>query len=308
MNPKTQLTSMKELIEVLKDVPERDSAEIADRKAAFLTKAEQIREQQTRKPAPSMQRQTTRKQRRWFPAAVGILTAVLLALGSVGGTVYAAQDSLPDDFLYPVKIAVEDARLRLGQDSRALLDLETRFANRRVEEINTLLEEGKDIPVKTSRRLESHLENMLRQASRLEDQGQGEGTGQVQRSLQAMNRVMIQLQSNNPGKNQEALSRIQKRIQEGIDNPDPGSKNPDASPGKNNEASEEDQGQGQNKGKSNQAPGQQQDGQPENGKPENPGQGKGKQEDNPGNAPVIPPGQDFDFDPGNETGNDRNKN
>ncbi len=293
---------MKELIEVLKDVPERDSTEVADRKAAFLAKAEQIREQQTRKPAPAGQRQTTRKQRRWFPAAVGILTAVLLALGSVGGTVYAAQDSLPDDFLYPVKIAVEDARLRLGQNSRALLDLETRYANRRVEEINALLEEGKDIPEKTSQRLESHVENMLRQASRLEDQGQG--TGQVQRSLTAMNRVMMQLQSKNPGKNQEALSRIQKRIQEGIDHPDPGSKKPDSSPGKNTEPLEEDQGQDQNKGKSNQAPGQQQDGQPESGKPENPGQGKGKQEDNPGNAPEIPPGQDPDFDPGNGSGKD----
>ncbi len=75
---------------------------------------------------------------------VAIIIAIVLAVSALGGgTVYASQDSLPGDALYPVKLGTEQARLVLTTSDTAKVDLQLTFANSRVEEMTALVEKGK---------------------------------------------------------------------------------------------------------------------------------------------------------------------
>jgi hypothetical protein len=83
--------------------------------------------------------------------AMSIVLIVTLLLSLVGGgTVYASQDSLPGDWLYPVKMAVEDARLALTSEEGGLYQ---QLAGERVEEVLTLIQHERydDIPAAMQR-------------------------------------------------------------------------------------------------------------------------------------------------------------
>ena len=76
--------------------------------------------------------------RRSFQRVAGLVASVLLVFGLfVGGTITLAQDSLPGDTLYGVKLFSEDLRLSLSQDDEPL---ENEFNQRRVDEIGRLVE------------------------------------------------------------------------------------------------------------------------------------------------------------------------
>jgi len=66
-----------------------------------------------------------------------ILALVASLLG--GGTAYASGNALPGDALYPVKLAIEDARLLITEDAGEVL-LNIEFLQTRMQEIQTLIE------------------------------------------------------------------------------------------------------------------------------------------------------------------------
>jgi hypothetical protein len=85
-----------------------------------------------------------------FGKMVGqIVTAIAILVSLLGGTgaatVYASQDSLPGETLYPVKLWSEDVQLDLTADPTAKLDLSLDFTDRRLSEIQQLVED--DLPV-----------------------------------------------------------------------------------------------------------------------------------------------------------------
>ena len=72
-----------------------------------------------------------------------IVLAIVLALCAAGGgTVYAAQGSLPGDALYPVKLGTEQVMMWLGDDV-AKAERALSFAERRVGEMEALAEKGR---------------------------------------------------------------------------------------------------------------------------------------------------------------------
>jgi uncharacterized protein with HEPN domain len=72
-----------------------------------------------------------------------IVLAIVLALCAAGsGTVYAAQDNLPGDALYPVKLGTEQVMMWLGDDV-AKAERALSFAERRVGEMEALAEKGR---------------------------------------------------------------------------------------------------------------------------------------------------------------------
>jgi hypothetical protein len=74
---------------------------------------------------------------------VRIVLAIVLALCAAGGgTVYAAQDSLPGDALYRVKLGTEQVMMWLGDDV-AKTERALSFAERRVGEMEALAETGR---------------------------------------------------------------------------------------------------------------------------------------------------------------------
>jgi hypothetical protein len=72
-----------------------------------------------------------------------VLVALMLFFGAVFGAGQAAADSLPGQFLYEVKLAAEQVRLSLTNDPEARAELNVALAERRLDEIAELVDQGK---------------------------------------------------------------------------------------------------------------------------------------------------------------------
>jgi len=204
INPK-----LKKELQHIQDVPERGLQASHAGRENFLT---QVR---TMKPRPVQVNKPAQKGRRrsWALRMASVIAVLALALGSMGGTVYAAQASGPNDFLYGVKTLTEDVQLELESDPEDRLDLITLFANRRLEEIETLAEEGEPISEKALARLEKHTHQMLQQAAQMGEGNLENALKQVQQSLELQNTVMTKLQKQTPGGGEPGLVKAQEEVQ-----------------------------------------------------------------------------------------------
>jgi len=84
-----------------------------------------------------------RQPRRYSMTALVSALALVLAI-ACGGTVEASQSALPGQPLYGVKTLTEAARLAAARDEVARLQLQLRFADERLEEMQQLAERGAD--------------------------------------------------------------------------------------------------------------------------------------------------------------------
>jgi hypothetical protein len=82
------------------------------------------------------------KQLRLKSAALFIVLAALL-FGGAGITAVTARSAIPGDALYAVKTTLEQTRLSLAQDAGDRAQLKMGFAQRRLDEIAALIEEGR---------------------------------------------------------------------------------------------------------------------------------------------------------------------
>jgi len=93
-------------------------------------------------------------QSRWATAVIAIV--ILLLLGT--GTVVTANNSMPDEPLYPVKLATEQIRLTLTPSALGKAELCARLADKRIAEIIYLAGKGEPKQVEpVTRRLDTHL-------------------------------------------------------------------------------------------------------------------------------------------------------
>ena len=76
---------------------------------------------------------------RWATVAVSVFVFVVLA---GGGTVFAANYSLPDSPLYQVKLATEAVRLTFATSELTKAELYAEFADKRVDEIVEMADKG----------------------------------------------------------------------------------------------------------------------------------------------------------------------
>lgn len=90
----------------------------------------------------------------WIPwlnkRVVQVTFALVLLLSLVvggNGVVMAAQDSLPGDRLYPIKTALEKVNLAISTDETKEAQLQLQFTQRRMQELNRLVLEGRDADV-----------------------------------------------------------------------------------------------------------------------------------------------------------------
>ena len=94
----------------------------------------------------------------WQPRWATALVVVLVLLLASGGTVAAASDSMPDETLYPVKLATETVRLRLAFSPMGKAELYVKLADERVAEIIEMANKGKSERVQqTAHRLNEQL-------------------------------------------------------------------------------------------------------------------------------------------------------
>jgi len=104
----------------------------------FLTEAVRLREKGA----------SGRKEPFRMPRSIkwaSVLVALMMVFGAVFGAGQAAADSLPGQLLYDVKLAAEQARLRLTNDPEAKAELNMALAERRLTEIAELVDRG-EIP------------------------------------------------------------------------------------------------------------------------------------------------------------------
>ncbi len=94
----------------------------------------------------------------WLPQWATVVTIVLVLLLAGGGTVAAAGNSMPDNPLYPVKLATEQVRLILTPSDIGKAELYANLTEKRVIEIAHMANKGKPEQVeKTTQRLNNHL-------------------------------------------------------------------------------------------------------------------------------------------------------
>ncbi len=73
---------------------------------------------------------------------LAVILAVVLSLSAVGGTAYAAQDSLPGDALYSAKLSAEGLMMLAGDDV-SRVERTLNYADKRVREMVALITEGR---------------------------------------------------------------------------------------------------------------------------------------------------------------------
>ena len=87
------------------------------------------------------------------------VAAVLIVLLTGGGTVIASSNAMPDDPLYPVKLATEEARLTFAVTDAQKAQVHIQLAETRAVEVETMANEGKtDQAAITAERFAEELE------------------------------------------------------------------------------------------------------------------------------------------------------
>jgi len=95
--------------------------------------------------------------RRWVLAVTSVLLIFIVGLG----TVAASDRALPDETLYPVKLATEDARMLLALSDMNKARLHIQFAERRAAEMSEMARQGKsDKALVLARMIETHVDRL----------------------------------------------------------------------------------------------------------------------------------------------------
>jgi hypothetical protein len=227
-----------EQLEQLRETEPRNPHAAAATRVAFLIEA--------RNAAQGVSGQPFQRLNEWMAAITTFLAAprkekgvpmystvltliVVLSLAFGGGTVAAAQTSMPNGALYQIKILSEDARISISADPETQFQLALGFAARRMDEIRTMLQSGEVPPQAVTTRLQNQLNHGLNLAMNMPE-GQLQPTLlQVQTQLQQHDQTMNQLQLQQDADQVLLQSRDQIRTmlqqqlqlcQTGMENPD----------------------------------------------------------------------------------------
>jgi hypothetical protein len=200
-------------LDALRTVPERDPHAAARGRARFLAEAADL--------APVSARQR-RRQRGWNPLTrkerfamnvlVSILVATALLLGGGAATVQAAQNDLPGQALYPVKIFSEDARLYFTSNPQEEVDLLMQLVQTRVGEMTALAAQGGIVPGDVQLRLEQHIEQALQTAAGMDDANMAGALLQIRTTLQTQTQTMLQAQSS--GEADQIMTQTREMLEE----------------------------------------------------------------------------------------------
>lgn len=164
------------MLESLRAVPERNMQTANRSRDKFLTQVEKTQLPEMKDPFVLLREKifnnlNHREQpRRYSMKPVLILIIVIIMLfGSVGGVAYAAQDSLPGQPLYTIKMYSEDIQESLSADPADKALLETSFIRRRFLEMDRIEQSGDDVPQQVFDRLDSQLKQVYAISAGLDD-------------------------------------------------------------------------------------------------------------------------------------------
>lgn len=203
---KTNNLDDSELVEQLKrlrGVPQRRPENASHGKAAFLQAARQfaptVSSSWFSRPINWMQKtlskiySTNQERRLMFgPIAIILMIAALL-FGGGGVTVAAAQSAQPDDALYAVKLASEDVRMQLTLDPKSQADLVLSLAQRRAQEIQSMVTAGEVPPEEVQTRYQAEVEQAVQIAAGLPTDNAVQALEKIQERLRTQQQDLTQL-------------------------------------------------------------------------------------------------------------------
>ena len=200
---------IRERLEEIKPVPARDTRAAYRARMQFLAKAVSASEEARHKGWSSI----FRKERFAMNLMISILVIAGLLFGG-GATVNAAQDDLPNEPLYSLKMWTEDLSLQVRNDPDQKVDRLMELAQVRIQEMTRLADAGQAVPDQTRLRLEQHIHQALQICSTLEDNALDQALLQIRDRLQQQDRDMEQLQLHAPQDVQPVLAETRTMLQQ----------------------------------------------------------------------------------------------
>lgn len=150
-------------------------------------------------------------------ATIGLV--LILLLGGVGaGIAYAAQDSLPNDALYPLKTGIEDLSVKLAGSEAAKFQLMLKHIDERVDEISALAAKGEPVDEPIMARLQTQLSTTLHLAAGMTNTDMEAALNRYRTSLMSQEQKMMdgaqnQAQNKNQGEADAAKEQVRTMLQ-----------------------------------------------------------------------------------------------
>lgn len=215
-------------IQALRETPPRNESRVEAARSAFLQKARILPQPVSAAAFPRHTWWMNIKRKEMLPmrTLVRSLIILALALGGTGATAFAAQSSMPDDALYPLKTFTEDVRLSLTNDPESAFNYLLNLAEERSREVMGLVNQGLPVPNEVTVRLQEHLQLALKNAGEMEGpammQAMQEIQTMAQSQFQAMEQASSQAQSQAGGaldQAQQTMLQVQAAVQGALDEP-----------------------------------------------------------------------------------------
>jgi hypothetical protein len=215
---------LKNAFNELENIPPRDPQVAALGRINFLKQATAFQQSDSRIADQSLNKWSNTnfplfQRKKGLPLLNTIITIVLVVavfFGGAGASVYAAQESLPDQVLYPVKTWSEDVILSLTESHQMRLNQALDFSDRRVAEITSLLAAGKPIPRGFEIRLQNELDLVLELAAGMDDLQMVKELELVRHRAETQLQAMTLLVPGAPESEKPLLLMTQVRLQEQI--------------------------------------------------------------------------------------------
>jgi hypothetical protein len=179
------------LLDELKPVPERDPRAAMRRKNKFLAEAVSLSESRRHSGW------TTIFQNKKEIFAMNLLVSALVIAGLLFGgnaTVAAAQDDLPTQTLYQVKLLAEETQLFFNTDPAVEVELLMQQAQNRTQEMAALNQEGVTPSDALMTRAQDRIQQALQIVSTLDETEVTDALLQIRDQLQTQDRLLDQLQ------------------------------------------------------------------------------------------------------------------
>ncbi len=151
---------------------------------------------------------------------------VALLFGATGGTAVLAADSMPDSTLYPIKLAMEETRLSLADNSVEEANIHLSLAETRLQEMMQMALANHAPDEETLTRLQTHYEAALQLAAYMPDEAMNTFLIQTQERIQTQTQNLTHTQARVSGPAQETLdlangvmSQVRQQVETGLQEP-----------------------------------------------------------------------------------------
>ncbi|MEI8133379.1 MAG: DUF5667 domain-containing protein, partial [Leptolinea sp.] len=208
----------KKLISLNKIHVKRDPATVAKNRTAYLAEVEKLAVSKTAQKRLTFQNhilnmiRTGKENIVMSPIVASIVMAIILFFGGSGIGIAAAQTSLPNEVLYPVKLFTEDVKEMLTTQPQEKLNLELDLSQTRLEEIGAVLLNGDTPEEPVFTRLQTHLMTAFELAASTNPNDSGEML-RLQNRLQEQVHIMDQLQTGQNAQGDAILLRTRDMLQ-----------------------------------------------------------------------------------------------